>query len=140
MRFVCSILLLFVYSICFAGGHDEADLKKAVNQLNSALLQRDSTMLKKLLHNKVQYGHSNGWIETKREVIDDLYNGKLVYNKIESSPVEIVEEEHAACVRSTVDIDVLMNGKPIQLKLHVLQVWVKKKSGWALLSRQSTKV
>lgn len=139
MRVVCSILLLFVYSICFAGGHD-AELKKAVSELNKALLQRDSAALNKLLHNKVQYGHSNGWIETKREVIDDLYNGKLVYNKIESNSVEIVEEEHAACIRSVADIDVLLNGKQVQLKLHVLQVWVKKKAGWVLLSRQSTKI
>ena len=140
MSRILIIWLLLVSCSCLAGKPDTAGLKVAVSDLNLALIRKDSAVLKKLLHKKVTYGHSNGWVETKREVIEDLYNGKLVYNKIDQGNLEIVKEENTASVRTTADIEVLLNGKPIQMKLHVLQVWIKEKKGWLLLSRQSTKI
>jgi hypothetical protein len=89
----------------------------------------------------LSYGHSNGWIESKKEVINDLYNGKLVYNKISQSKeqVEIVRE--TATVRSTADIDATLDGQSVIIKLQVLQVWIwKDKEGWKLLGRQSVKI
>lgn len=140
MRTLFVILSLFVYSSCFAAGPDTAGLQKAVHSLNAALLHRDSASLKKLLHKKLTYGHSNGWTETKREVINDLFSSKLVYNKIGQGSLEIIKEKNIASVRSVCDIDVALNGSRVQMKLHVLQVWIKEKKGWLLLSRQSTKI
>jgi len=140
MRSFCTILMLFVYSTTLAAKQDTAGLHKAVYDLNSALLQKDSIALRRLLHPKIEYGHSNGWIETKREVIDDLYSGKLNYNKIEQGAIEVVKEGNIACVRSVIDVEIMLNGQQIKLKLHVLQVWLKEKTEWILLSRQSTKI
>jgi hypothetical protein len=140
MRTLLTVILLFVYSIGFAGKPDTAGLSKAVFGLSEALLHKDTVRLKALLHKKVQYGHSNGWIETKRDIIENLYNGKLTYNKLAVSEQVIVEENGVGCVRSKTEIDVSLNGKPIQMTLHVLQVWIKEKKGWVLLSRQSTKI
>ena len=70
-----------------------------------------------------------------------LVNGKLVYNKIEASGYEIEIVREVATVRSKTDIDVLLDGKPVAITLHVLQVWIwKDKEGWKLLSRQSVKM
>ena len=140
MRTLLTILLLFVYSAGFADKPDTAGLAKAVFELNEALLQKDSVTLKRLLHEKVEYGHSNGWIESRQEVIDDLFSGKLVYHKLVMSEISIVEQNGTACVRSKTDIDVALNGKALQMSLHVLQVWIKDKQGWVLLNRQSTKI
>jgi len=140
MRALLTILSFFVYSISLAGRPDTAGLQKAVYQLNDALLQKDSVTLKRLLHEQARYGHSNGWIETKREVLDDLQDGKLIYNRINQSELAVVVENETACVRAKADIEVLLNGKPLTMSLHILQVWIKDKSGWVLLSRQSTKI
>lgn len=140
MRLTILIVLLFGYSTLFGRPSDTVVLRKAVGDLNQALLQKDSIVLKKLLHDKLSYGHSNGWIETKREVIEDLYNGKLIYNKLEPGALEMVEEGSMATVRTDLNIDVSLRGTPIKMKLHVLQVWVREKKGWLLLSRQSTKI
>jgi hypothetical protein len=40
------------------------------------------------LHNDVSYGHSNGWVETKTNIIKNLYNGKLAYKKIDHKDVK----------------------------------------------------
>jgi hypothetical protein len=120
---------------------DSANLKKAMTELYTAMVKKDSVTISKLVHKKISYGHSNGWIENKKEMIANLYNGKLVYTKIEQSgeQVEIVRE--TATVRSTMDIDAALDGKAMSFKLHVLQVWVwKDKEGWKLLGRQSLSV
>lgn len=115
-------------------------LSKTVASLNQALTLKDTVTLKKLLHKKVTYGHSNGWIENKRAVIEDLYNGKLVYKNITTGPLTIMEEENIASVRTDTEVDIIYEGQELKMKLHVLQVWIKEKKGWLLISRQSTKI
>ena len=139
MRLLLLISLFFIATVAQAKPKpDSANLKKAMTELNVAMIKKDSVTLGKVLHKKLSYGHSNGWIENKKEMVANLFNGKLTYNKREQTneQVEIVRE--TATVRSTSDIDVLMDGKPMTFKLQVLQVWVwKDKEGWKLLGRQS---
>jgi ketosteroid isomerase-like protein len=139
MRTVITILLLFAFSSVMAqAGKD--DLKKAITDLNKALLQKDSVTLKRLLHEDLTYGHSTGWIENRQEVIRNLYNGKLTYTKIEQQEPKIWVEGKTALVRKDAIAAIMLDGKPQDLKLHVLQVWVKTKKGWQLMSRQSVKL
>jgi hypothetical protein len=49
-------------------------------------------------------------------------------------------EGKTASARMTVDVDVLMDGKPMSFKLKVLQVWVWKNKHWQLFARQSVKM
>lgn len=138
MRCIVSILLFFVY--CNVNAQSHKDLEKAVNSFNKALVAKDSGTLKKLLHEKLVYGHSNGWKETKWEMINNLYNGTIEYIKIEPADEQIILDGNTACVRATLYIDVIMGGKTLPFKLHGLQVWVKEKKDWVLLSRQSVKI
>jgi hypothetical protein len=140
MRNIYIILLFFIYHTAVA--QDSVALVKTVGNLNSALQQKDTAVLKKLLHKKLSYGHSNGWIESRQEVMTDLHNGKLVYNSISQTAPNIVIEGKTAAVRAEADIDVALDGKQVKLRLHILQVWIwkDKDKEWKLLSRQSTKI
>ncbi|HYD20914.1 MAG TPA: nuclear transport factor 2 family protein [Flavipsychrobacter sp.] len=141
MRLLLIISLFFVHTVAQAKPRikpDSAHLQKAMTELYNAMIKKDSVAMGKLVHKKISYGHSNGWVENKKEMIANLYNGKLTYTKIERSgeQVEIVRE--TATVRGTMDIDAVLDGKAMSFKLHVLQVWVwKDKEGWKLLGRQS---
>ncbi|RYE22333.1 MAG: nuclear transport factor 2 family protein [Sphingobacteriales bacterium] len=137
LRGIVTILLFFVCSSVFG---QPSKLKEASQSLGAALLQKDTAVIKKMLHNDVSYGHSNGWVETKANVVADLYNGKLTYNKIGEQIKSINVESGTGIVRSELNVDVTVDGKQIQLKLAVLQVWVKKGKDWQLLARQSTKI
>jgi hypothetical protein len=117
----------------------EKALSIAADGFNNALVERDSNALKTLLHDKLVYGHSNGWKQTKKEVIDDLFNGKIAYHKISQREENIVMDGNTAAVRSVADIDVTMLGKDLQFKLNILQVWIWKNKKWQMFSRQSTK-
>ncbi len=138
MRYIVTISLLLIYSTLFA--QSEKALGIAADGFNNALVERDSNALKTLLHDKLVYGHSNGWKQTKKEVIDDLFNGTIVYHKISQAEENIVMDGNTAAVRSVADIDVTMEGKELHFRLHVLQVWIWKNKKWQLFSRQSAKI
>jgi len=97
-------------------------------------------VLKQILHNDLSYGHSNAWVEIKKEMLANLYNGKISYKKIETKDLKWTAAKDHANVRSTDEIEYTLDGKEGKLKLHVLQVWVKTNKGWQLLARQSTKL
>ena len=115
-------------------------LKDAVSKFDRALVLKDTVVLKQLLHKNLSYGHSNAWLETKTELLKNLYNGKLGYFKIESKDLQWTATKDWANVRSTAEIKYLLDGKEGELKLHVLQVWIKTNKGWQMISRQSTKM
>jgi hypothetical protein len=137
MKIRITILLLLIGSFTFA---QTSFLKEAVVKLDKALIAKDTVSVKQLLHKDLTYGHSNGWIETKADVIKDLSSGKLAYDKIESTDVKWTVTNDVATMRSTTEIDFRLDDKPGALKLHVLQGWLKTNKGWQLLSRQSTKL
>lgn len=138
MKHIIFILLICVSSaICFA---QTSFLKEAVVKLDKALIAKDTTVLKQLLHKDLSYGHSNGWVETKGDIIKDLVNGKLAYNKIDIKNIKWTVTNTVATMRNSSDINYELDGKPGELHLHVLQVWLKTNKGWQLLTRQSTKL
>ena len=139
MRFTITILSLFIYCGTFAQT-DSVTLSNSILALKIGLLQKDSVILKAVLHDKLSYGHSNGWIEKNNEVISHLHNGTLTYTSIEEYEPQFTIVGDIGLVRMTPDIRVLMKETQLSLKLHVLQVWMKTNRGWQLISRQSTKI
>jgi hypothetical protein len=140
MRFILSICLFFTTVVAVAQV-DSVSLKETMSNLDKALMNKDEKTLVQLLHPDVSYGHSNGWVQSKNDIINDLKSGKLVYNKIENVNVLIVAiNSNWATVRTNTNAEGIVNGTAFQLKLHILQVWIKMKSGWQLLARQSTKL
>ena len=138
MRSLVTISLLFIYSTVFA--QDEKSLKAAAAAFHHALVEQDTAALKGMLSNKLVYGHSNGWKETKQEMMNNLYNGTIDYLKIASTDEQVTIDGNTGCIRATLEIDVIMEGKTLVFRLHGLEVWVWKNKKWQLLSRQSTKL
>ena len=122
--------LLFIWSAGIAQ-KDTTEVFKAVNALRYALVEKDSDVLNKLLHTDIAYGHSNGWVQTKHDVLKDMKSGYMVYQKI---------NKNYATVKERIAVEGSRDGNAFKLNLFVLHLWVKTKSGWQLLSRQSTKL
>ena len=133
-------LVLFLFNNSFAQ-IDSVGLKNAMQQLDKALLQKDETVLKSVLHKDLSYGHSNGWIQSKSDILNDFKSGKLAYNKIENnSSVIIIITRDYATVKSNTNAEGVVNGTAFNLKLHIMQFWIKTKNGWQLIARQSAKL
>jgi hypothetical protein len=135
---ICFLIILFFVSC--SGFSQTSFLKDAMVKLDRALVQKDTVTLKQLLHKDVTYGHSNGWVQTKTDVINDLVSGKLVYTKIESKDLAWTVSKDWTAVRSSTKVEANLNGNKLELNLHVLEVWQKTNKGWQLIARQSTKL
>ena len=140
MRYLLVISLLLLNITGFAQKGGKESIIKAVAAFDNALVNKDSVALKELLDDQLNYGHSNGWIQTKKDVIADLFNGKLEYKRISAKDTEVRTQGKTAAVRSYTEVDCVLDGKPLSIKLKVLQVWVKKKKHWELFARQSVKI
>lgn len=141
MRFIIVLCSVFL-SVVAVAQVDSVSLKEAMSNLDKALINKDEKALTQLLDEDVSYGHSNGWVQNKTDIINDLKSGKLIYNKLENTVVTIVAiNKEWATVRTNTNAQGSSSSVPtFDLKLHVLQVWLKTKNGWQLLARQSTKL
>lgn len=141
MKHIFAIGLLF-FSVIGVAQVDSLSLKKAMSDLDNALVNKDEKALVQLLHPDVSYGHSNGWVQNKNDIINDLKSGKLTYDKIDNISVSIVAiNRNWATVRTNTNATGRSTTIPtFELKLHVLQVWLKTEYGWQLLARQGTKL
>jgi hypothetical protein len=137
---VLFVLFLFTTQNSFAQ-IDSVGLKNAMQQLDKALLQKDETVLKSVLHKDLSFGHSNGWIQTKTDILNDFSSGKLTYNKFEnnSSAIVTISKEYAT-VKTNTNAEGVVNGTAFKLTLHIMQFWIKTKKGWQLIARQSAKL
>jgi hypothetical protein len=138
MKLVITISLLLFYS-CVSAQKTSDGVKNAVSVYNKALVAKDTTALNKLLHASLSYGHSNGWIEDKAEQKANLFNGTIIYHKIEQPELQVTLAGNIATVRGNGAFDVdYKENKHIVFDLHVMQTWVWEKGKWQLLNRQST--
>ena len=139
-KFLFAFSVLFLINSIYAQV-DSVGLKNTMQQLDKALLQKDETVLKSVLHQDLSYGHSNGWVQSKSDVLNDFISGKLTYSKIEnnSSAIIVITKEYAT-VKTDTNAEGAVNGTAFNLKLHIMQFWIKTKKGWQLIARQSTKL
>ena len=140
-HFILAICLFFTTAVTFAQA-DSSSLKSAMADLDKAMINKDERALTQLLNADLSYGHSNGWVQTKTELINDLKSGKLTYSKIENTTVTIaaINSNWATIRTNTNATGSSGTGSSFDLKLHVLQVWLKTKNGWQLIARQATKL
>src|SRR4029079_12570849 len=131
-------ILFFLIGLFVFG--QSSSLKEAFTKLDKALVEKDTVALKELLHNNVTFGHSNGWVESKDDVVRDVKSGKLAYQTIKSDSITWKVETTWASVRSITKVEVAVDGNKTELKLHILEVWLRTEKGWQLIARQSTKL
>ena len=140
MKKLLLIISVFVSVGAFAQV-DSISLLQAVSRLDKALLQKDTATLSVLLDKKLAYGHSNGWIQFKKDMKDDFFTGKINYTKLESTDMRVVAiDKDWATVRFNCTAEGIANGKNFTTSLIVMQVWKKDKKGWQLLARQGAKI
>jgi hypothetical protein len=89
-----------------------------------------------LLDDSLSYGHSNGWIETRSQFIQNL-GSKLVYHSVTEDSLRVTVSGDVAHVRFVGDFDVSLDGKRNTYHLRVMEVWVKRGKQWKIFARQA---
>ncbi len=137
-KYFLSMLLLSV-ALSSVGQNKETAVATAVESFRNAVVDADDAKLNALLSKDLSYGHSDGKVEGKQELIDKLKDGRYDFLNMELTQQTIKIVGDIALVRNKLDGKTADEGKPNEAHLYVLMVWQKTKGGWTLLARQAVK-
>lgn len=118
---------------------EEEKLTKTLKEFHQALVQKNTVSINQQTDKALSYGHSNGWVETKADMIKDLETGYISYSSFKEDSLTVTINGGMANVRFIADISATMNGSTNNFHLKVLEVWVKKGKRWLLFARQAVR-
>ena len=138
MKKLLSIVLLL--NVVFANAQTEEEkLSVTLKEFHQALVKKNIVSINQQTDKVLSYGHSNGWVETKQEMIKNLETGFMKYRSYKEDSVQVVINGNLANTRFVADIEATRDGISGNYHLNVLEVWVKKGKRWLLFARQAVK-
>lgn len=96
--------------------------------------------LESVLDDRLMFIHSNGWTETKSELIADLKSGKLRYVAIEVIESSARLYSNSAIVTGKGKFTVVLDGNDLVINLYYTEVYVLKNGNWLLASRHANRL
>jgi hypothetical protein len=138
MRLFVTIVLIFAG--LFANAQtDEEKLSATLKEFHQALVKKNTVSINQQTDKALSYGHSNGWVETKEDLIKHLETGYMSYNSYKEDSIQVVINGNMANARFVADIAATLNGTSNSFHLKVLEVWVRKGKRWLLFARQAVR-
>jgi hypothetical protein len=104
------------------------------------LISKQYDSLLTLFHEDIEYIHSNGWVESKADIIADLKSGKLNYKRVDVNEVKVCLSKNIAILTGKGVFFVTMDNKDLEIKLLYSEVYIKEKGKWLLTHRHSNKL
>lgn len=134
-------LFIIVLLISFHAGAQSTQEKLigSIKNFHLSLVSGNTSSLNQQTDKALSYGHSNGWVETKNEMIQHLESGYIKYHSYKEDSLMIDMNDDMANARFVADINLTMNNYTVTLHLKVLEVWVKKGKRWLLFARQAVR-
>ena len=134
------LTILFFFLVAFANAQtDEEKLTATVKEFHQALVNKNTVSINQQTDKALSYGHSNGWVQTKNDLIKDFETGYISYQSFKEDSVVVLINGNMANVRFVADIAATMKGTSYNFHLKVLEVWAKKGKRWVLFARQAVK-
>jgi len=141
MKKVLLAAFVFASTISFSQSKETEVVIQLHKKKFSWMINKKYDSLDLILDSQIKFIHSNGWIQSKTEMIDDLKSGKLNYTAI------TIEESSAQLYNQTVVITgkgifkgLMPDKSEFNINLLYTEVYVKTKKQWRLVSRQATKI
>lgn len=136
------ILLLFCFALGFSQKYSkqERQLLSQTEKLDYLMQNNDSGIID-LFEKDVSFGHSNGWIQNLDDFKKDFLSKKVIYKEIRQTEVsEIKKFNNTFSIRRKINVSGLYKNQEFKMTLSLLEIWIKKNSGWKLWSRQSVEI
>ena len=84
------LTIIFFFLVAFANAQtDEEKLIATVKEFHQALVNKNTVSINQQTDKALSYGHSNGWVETKTEVIKDLETGYISYQAFKEDSITV---------------------------------------------------
>ncbi|AZI53944.1 nuclear transport factor 2 family protein [Epilithonimonas vandammei] len=141
MRFLTLLFCLFFF-VGFSQTYSKKEkaLLIQVSKLDS-LMENNNSKILELFSDDVSFGHSNGWIQNKADFKKDFESGKVKYQSVKQTELkEFKIKNKFANIRRIIAVKGLYKNETFEMKLSVLEFWIREKGIWKLWSRQSVKI
>jgi ketosteroid isomerase-like protein len=121
----------------FAESGDEAAVKKIVEDMRKAYLDKDKAKLEAMTLPQLTYSHSDGRIEDRAQFIKGVMDRKATVKSLEYPELTVAIAGDTAIVRHLWVSESELDGKTTNTRIGVMQVYKKQDGGWKLLARSS---
>jgi hypothetical protein len=130
-------LALWLAAAAPAAG-ETATVLVAEQARGTALRESDAAALSALLSEELRYVHSNGRIESKHDAVDAVREGRVTYERFETSDVHAAKISAEVVVLSgKIDQRKVTDGRGADLRLLFHAVWRNEAGAWRLVSLQT---
>lgn len=118
----------------------EVKLFESISLLDQYMQNNDEQIID-ILCSDVSFGHSNGWIQNLDDFKKDFSSKKVLYKSIHQIDVsEIKRSKNTVSVRRSIKVLGSYKTQDFEMKLALLEIWIKKNGVWKLWSRQSVEI
>lgn len=138
--------LVFWFALCgFAFGaaprdaDDEQVLKTDEKRIH-ALINNDAQALAEQLSDDLVYGHSDGRVQSKEQLLAALASNRMQYRSVKYVNRDLKPLGNARALTGVADIEVNANGAPLSFTIRFLAVYVNEGGRWRLAAYQSTQI
>ena len=124
-----------------AAADPRSTVEKAERDWAAAVVKSDTAALEKLLAADLVYTHSGGNRDTRTSFIETVRTGKLKYERVDHQKIEVqMIKGDVGFVATRAEIRVVSGGKPVDMTVSLLHVWVKRQGRWQLVAHQSARM
>ncbi len=126
-------------SLGLAAQTNEVKLINTMKQFHQDLISKNTVSINQQTDKALTYGHSNGWVETKIELLKDLETGVISYQQFKEDSISVFMNGNIAAIRFVANVNATMKSIASTYRLKVLEIWIKKSNRWILFARQAVK-
>lgn len=106
----------------------------------SAMIAQDLEALEPMLAEELNYGHSNGEVETKPQFLETIRTGRIRYEALDVKKLDVRLYDDIALVTGSVACKAQVGGQPLAIDLRYTDAYVRRDGRWQLIAWQSTRV
>jgi Domain of unknown function (DUF4440) len=136
---VTALIILLTGLVALGQSRREQEVLQLSHAKFKWLVQKKLDSLKVVLDERLSYIHSNGWMQTKNELIADLMSGKLTYESIDIVKDSIRIYPKSAVVTGRGKFVATMGGATNTYDLTYTETYVLQKREWKLVSRHASR-
>lgn len=137
-------ILLGFYLFIFAASMAQTKQEQEVLQLSAKkftwLVAKKIDSLNFVSDERLTFIHSNGWVQTKKELLADLQSGKLNYVSIDVSESSVRLYPKSAVVNGKGKFVATVDGNTNTVNLSYTETYVLQKREWKLASRHASRL
>jgi len=130
-------MLLCISCLVVVAQDDPSEVVSQMKRFHELMVQNGNS-IEQFIDDSLSYGHSGGLVESKTDFLSNL-KSRIDYHSIKEDSISARVHGKLANVRFVGVYDSTFDGKRAEIRLRVLEVWVKKKKGWKLFARQAVR-